>query len=170
VRRRTAFRPDALGRLEDRVVLSHVAMVHASRITPFDSALTRGAQWRPTLAVQSAGSNRVVVLKHTVQGGMAFDTQIIAPDASTATEASIFTYRIRYKNDGGGPTGSVSITDRLDPRMIFVPGSATVPAGGQFSTSTGPGASTVLHWELPSGLSAGESGSVTFQVKYRGNG
>jgi|GEM_PF-2416534 len=165
--RRRAFRPDALGPLEERRVPSQVALVHQNL---FETAALRGVQLRPTIATTRQGSDRVTLHRRAERGGLNFFAVAGVPDASElarGADPNVVTYMIRFRNDGPTPLTSASIVDTLDRHLTYVPGSATVPDGGSFSATGNRQGQQVLRWDLPGGLAPGASSFVRFQARYQ---
>ncbi len=96
--------------------------------------------------------------------GMAVIKQV---DADQAEPGDHVTYTIRFRNMGNVPIGSVSIVDSLLPRLEYVPGSATGPAGTVFTAGPNTAGSTELRWDLPRPLAPGAEGSVSFRARIR---
>jgi uncharacterized repeat protein (TIGR01451 family) len=89
------------------------------------------------------------------------------PDKCGGLIGDLITFTIRFSNVGGQPISNVVVSDSLTTRFEYLPGSAKSDRPATFTTQANDVGSSVLRWEFPGVLSAGESGTVTFQVRIR---
>jgi uncharacterized repeat protein (TIGR01451 family) len=87
--------------------------------------------------------------------------------AVEAEPGDTLTYTIIYRNMGNTQIRNVTIVDSLLPRLEYVKGSSSGPAGTNFSSAMNSVGSTELRWELPGILAPGDSGQVSFQTIVR---
>lgn len=84
-------------------------------------------------------------------------TLSLAANKSTALPGDTITYTLTYKNAGTGSATNVAITSAVPSSTTYVSGSAS--SGGTYDSTANR-----VKWSM-STLTAGASGSVTFQVK-----
>jgi uncharacterized repeat protein (TIGR01451 family) len=89
------------------------------------------------------------------------------PDKCGGLIGELITFTIRFSNVGGRPITNVVVSDSLTTRFEYVAGSSKSDRPATFTRQPNDAGSAVLRWEFPGALQAGESGTVTFQVRIR---
>jgi uncharacterized repeat protein (TIGR01451 family) len=88
-------------------------------------------------------------------------------DKHAAQVGDVVTIFLRYSNQGGQPITDVAVSDSLNGRLEYVPGSAQTDRPAVFTTQENEAGSVVLRWEVSGRLLPGQSGVVRFQVRVR---
>jgi uncharacterized repeat protein (TIGR01451 family) len=88
-------------------------------------------------------------------------------DKHDAQVGDVVTIFLRYSNHGGRPITDVAVSDSLNGRLEYIPGSAQSDRDAVFTTQQNEAGSLILRWELGGRLLPGQSGVVRFQVKVR---
>ena len=89
------------------------------------------------------------------------------PDRKCANVGDIVTFTLEYTNHGSQPITNLAVADNLTTRFEYVPGSQKSDRAATFTTQQNDVGSTMLRWEFPGTLQAGERGVITFQVRVR---
>ena len=79
----------------------------------------------------------------------------------------IVTITIRYANTGVKAISDVVVSDSLNGRLEYIPGSAETDRPGEFTTAANEAGSVVVRWNLPGPLLPGQGGTVRFKAKVR---
>ncbi len=179
--RRRAFRPDVVGVLESRLVLSHVAVPadvrsahnkaerveYASVTDPSFTVTCKGSG-----ATQGADVTRVLKRSGRIGDGelvSSVETQLpTAEMVSVGVPPDEATIWIDYNNDSQTRITSATISDTLDTDLTYVPGSGTSPAGGTVTVTTGANGVQTVQLSLPSGIAPNTHGYLEFQVTKAG--
>ncbi|MBN9121362.1 MAG: hypothetical protein J0I06_19790 [Planctomycetes bacterium] len=154
-----AFRPEALGTLEDRAVPSHVGAsplggaAHVRSLTIPTPTITQSTpQWS----------------RHRLPGGQ-FPSSLaprIAVYTADGVDPDVKVVEVVVQNAGNTPVSSATMTERLPRNVDYVPGSAQPVGGGEVTASKTPNGLTVIKWTIP-GPVASETLTATFLVKAR---
>ncbi len=78
------------------------------------------------------------------------------------TPATILTYTNTFGNTGNTAADNVVITDLLDPNLIYIPGSATLPAGLSGASVGYDASARTVTWTIPQ-VPAGYVGKISFR-------
>jgi uncharacterized repeat protein (TIGR01451 family) len=176
--RRRAFRPDVVGVLESRLVLSSVALpadVRRAHNTAerVDYASVTDPQFTVTCK-GSDGSDTTRVLTRTGRIGDGELVSSVSTQLPTAEmvaigvppdEATIWIY---YHNNSQTHITSATISDTLDTDLTYVAGSATSTDGGTVTVNTGANGVQTVQLSLPSGIAPNARGYLEFQVTKSG--
>ncbi len=79
------------------------------------------------------------------------------------TPGTVVTYTNTFGNAAGVPATNVAITDVLDARLVYIPGSATLPPGIAGAAVAYDPATRTVTWTLPL-VPAGYAGQVRFRA------
>lgn len=88
-------------------------------------------------------------------------------DRHAAQVGDVVTMFLRYSNQGGRPITDVAVSDSLNGRLEYIPGSAQTDRPAVFTTQENEAGSVILRWEISGRLPPGQSGVVRFQVRVR---
>lgn len=88
-------------------------------------------------------------------------------DKKCAQIGDVITFTLTYTNPGGQPINDVVVSDSLNNRLEYVPGSQKSERDATFTTQPNEAGSSILRWAVRGTLLPGESGKVTFQVRIR---
>jgi len=160
VRRRT-YRPEVVGALEDRLVLSAVTPVNLA-------AFEHGPQLHPVVVDTVEGSDQAKVVTQSgkpLHGQLTFSAQEVALNVPSAGGPAVGTFKVDYHNESSKTITSASIEDTLGPDLSYVPGVDHVPADGQLAVTTGSNGSQVVELKLPEGIAPGAEGYLEFQAE-----
>jgi uncharacterized repeat protein (TIGR01451 family) len=89
------------------------------------------------------------------------------PDKYGAAIGEIITFTLKYINQGGRPIQNVVVSDSLNTRFEYIPGSEKSDRAGLFTTQVNEAGSQILRWQIDGELPPGQSGMITFQVRVR---
>ena len=89
------------------------------------------------------------------------------PDKKGCNVGDLVLFSLQYTNQGSQPITNLVVSDSLTTRFEYVPGSQKADREANFTTQPNEGGSSLLRWEFPGTLQAGESGLITFQVRVR---
>ena len=89
------------------------------------------------------------------------------PDKYGAAIGDIVTFSLKFVNEGGRPIQNVIVSDSLNPRFEYVPGTQKTDRAALFTTQNNEVGSQVLSWQFTDPLPPGQSGLITFEVRVR---
>lgn len=89
------------------------------------------------------------------------------PDKKGCNVGELVMFSLQYTNQGSQPITNVVVSDSLTSRFEYVPGSQKADRDVRFTVQPNEAGSSLLRWEIPGALQAGESGLITFQVRIR---
>jgi hypothetical protein len=155
--RRHAFRPDALGPLEDRVVLSRIAPSLVGRAAP----VKRFTIQTPTITQSTPQWSHRPLPGGQYPSSLTTRMVILPGDGANP---GVRTVEVHIENAGNAPVSSAAMTQRLPRNVAYVDGSARPVDGGGVSATKARNGTTVIEWTIP-GPVASEELVATFQVK-----
>ncbi|MCI0682335.1 MAG: DUF11 domain-containing protein [Gemmataceae bacterium] len=89
------------------------------------------------------------------------------PDKKGCNVGEMVTFTLEYTNQGSQPITNVVVSDNLTTRFEYIPGSQNTDREVRFTSQPNEAGSSLLRWEFPGVLAAGDSGTITFQVRIR---
>ncbi|MGL6074520.1 MAG: hypothetical protein ACRC8S_10200 [Fimbriiglobus sp.] len=93
-------------------------------------------------------------------------TKSVEP-AGPVKPGDIVTFTITYRNGTKHAATDIMLSDSLSPRLEYIPGSAVVSRPSNTTTVDNEGGSSIVRFEIPGPIPAGQSGTVRFQAKVR---
>jgi len=85
---------------------------------------------------------------------------------AAGADPNVVRFEINFNNAGNTPITGASLTERLRPKLSYIPGSAQPIDGGEVKVTTLPNRSTVLQWTLPNAIPVGATSTVSFEARY----
>jgi uncharacterized repeat protein (TIGR01451 family) len=181
----TAFAPNIAQMLQGRAVVNsllpvieHRQPVHlesaAARLKPSGTQFTAGVA--ATGRINGLEMTTTQVTPNTLDGSCPPPTSptpdrplriIKWPDKKGCVVGDLVMFSLQYTNQGGQPITNVVISDSLTTRFEYIPGSQKSDREARFTIEPNEAGSSLLRWEIPGTLQAGESGLITFRVKIR---
>ena len=79
----------------------------------------------------------------------------------------VVTFTVRYHNGTRSPASDLMLSDSLSGRLEYVPGSAKSDRPTNVTTVDNEAGSSIVRFEIPGPIPAGQSGTVTFQARVR---
>lgn len=180
-----AFGPDSAHALQGRAVMnSRLPFLEHSQPVHLESAATRLKPSGTHFAAGVAATGRINGLEftttlrttNTLDGSCPPPTSptpdrplriIKWPDKKGCNVGELVTFSLKYTNQGSQPITNVVVSDNLTTRFEYVPGSHKADRDVRFTVQPNEAGSSLLRWEIPGALQAGESGLITFQVRIR---
>jgi uncharacterized repeat protein (TIGR01451 family) len=93
-------------------------------------------------------------------------TKLIDPPGPKQS-GDVVTITIRYANTGLKPVSELVVSDSLNGRLEFIPGSAQTDRAANFSSAENEAGSVVMRWDLPGELFPGQAGTIKFKARVR---
>ncbi len=162
--RRRAYRPEVVGRLEDRMVLSAVAPVNLA-------AFEHGSQLRPLVVATFQGSDQARIVSRSgkpLDGQFTYSAQEVALNVPNGGGPAVGTFKVDYHNESSKAITSATIVETLAPGLEYVPGSSHVPPDGRLTVWSNPKGDQILQLDLPGGIASGAEGYFEFEAEQTG--
>jgi len=158
---RHAFRPDALGTLEDRAVPSHLTPSLLGQV----ASARRFAIPTPRITQSTPQWSHRPLPGGQFPSGLTSRVTVLPGEGTTPGARSV---AIHIENAGNAPVSSATMTLQLPRNVAYVPGSAQPIGGGEVNATTARNGSTIIEWTIPGPVGNDEL-VTTFQVKPGGN-
>ncbi|GIW92984.1 MAG: hypothetical protein KatS3mg110_1025 [Pirellulaceae bacterium] len=142
------------------------------------NALTAAKTWSHEVALQvmiegkiayesSAGNIPEMTTRYEMPAGK--PRLRLAKLASTqdAQPGDTVDFTIRFDNVGDQPIESLTLVDRLTPRLELIPESVKSSINAEFSATPGDDGTTLLRWSLSDKLGVGQGGIIQFRCLVR---
>ncbi len=142
------------------------------------SAITAAKVWAHDVALQvvidgqvaheaAAGNSADVTTRFEMPKGKPRLRLAKLASRQDANPGDTVDFTIRFDNIGDQPLESLTLVDRLTPRLELVPDSVSSSLDAQFSTQENDDGGTTLRWTFTGGLRVGEGGTVQFRCVVR---
>lgn len=154
---RHAFRPDALGTLENRTVPSHLTPSLLGQAAP----ARRFAIPTPRITLSTPQWSHRPLPGGQFPSSLIPEVTILPGDGANPGARTV---EIHIENAGNAPVSSATMTQQLPRNLAYVPGSAQPVGGGEVNATTARNGSTIIEWTIRGPVATDEL-VATFQVK-----